>query len=553
MKTLTYLLAATMLAACSSIDEPAPAPMPDDESVSGFTFSIYLDSGDETGSRAPQDGEYNPGAGYENYIDIAGGDFRVILYDTGNNWLATVDDPMLVPLGDDFESAKRYLLKCDLTEETANAINANGALKLVVLANWRQQYPAAISQYSLSELFDHVDPIDYSATLPGPVLAKSDKIAMFGVNQYDAVELKPNILKNLGTLHLLRALAKIEVWDSEETTQQMESVSITRHKTAAAPMPRNVLHQNDYVKNSYSDDYVTYPSFPTSWNYFDNESNIPALIEQGADGHHIIYVPEFYNKNRPKDSDRARLCVSYPGHDPYYIEFLDDNGERIDILRNYWYRFEVRKKIDEIKVTVQVVPYAEYDLRPGFGLEVDTDRYIPITIEEKDLEGNVKEKTIYYDPKTGIYYDTDKKTPIANPYPGLDAVTGRGIISDQNFNVLYYYDYTAGQYYGPDNSNKIVDPYCNDSYNVATGITDVKTVDGGRYYYYRAYDCRFFAPTNKAIEVIPEVLKDGEISRSGQLKFTEVVTGKITFYNVLTGRFYSDEAMTTPIADPFNV
>lgn len=51
MKTLTYLLAATMLAACSSIDEPAPAPMPDDESVSGFTFSIYLDSGDETGSR----------------------------------------------------------------------------------------------------------------------------------------------------------------------------------------------------------------------------------------------------------------------------------------------------------------------------------------------------------------------------------------------------------------------------------------------------------------------------------------------------------------------
>lgn len=540
------------MGACTSADEPVPTPMPDDEPVDGFSFSIYLDSGDGTASRAPQDGEYDPGSGYENYIDINGEDFRVILYDTNDRWLATVTDPLFVPIGDNFESAKRYLLKCDLARKTAETINVAGALKLVVLANWRHQYPADLSQYTLSELFDNVDPIDYSGTLPGPVLAKSDKIAMFGVSQFENVQIEPNILKTLGTLHLLRALAKIEVWDSDDTAMPMASVCITRHKTAAMPMPKGVTHQNQYVKNTYDKDYVANVSVP--WGFGERESDVPMELTKDSDGHYYIYVPEFYHINRTSNpANRARICVTYSGRDPYYIDFLDTYGQHIDIYRNYWYKFEVNKKVDEIKVTVQVVPYAEYDLRPGFGLEVDTDRYIPITIEEKDLEGNVKEKTIYYDPKTGIYYDTDKKTPIANPYPGLDAVTGRAIISDQNFNVLYYYDYAAGQYYGPDNSNKIVDPYCNDSYNVATGITDVKTVDGGRYYYYRAYDCRFFAPTNKAIEVVPEVLKDGETSRSGQLKFTEVATDNVYYYNVLTGKYFADEALTSPIDDPFNI
>ena len=167
--------------------------MPDDEPVDGFSFSIYLDSGDGTASRAPQDGEYDPGSGYENYIDINGEDFRVILYDTNDRWLATVTDPLFVPIGDNFESAKRYLLKCDLARETAETINVAGALKLVVLANWRHQYPADLSKYTLSELFDNVDPIDYSGTLPGPVLAKSDKIAMFGVSQFENVQIEPNI------------------------------------------------------------------------------------------------------------------------------------------------------------------------------------------------------------------------------------------------------------------------------------------------------------------------------------------------------------------------
>lgn len=552
-RIISLIVCASLLMAvvgCTASDEPTPTPAPDTSAE--YRFSIYLNAGDSKSSRTP-DGDYNAGDGYENYIDIEGNDFKVALYTADNSWLANVEHTTLIPLGNNFESAKRYLLQCDLDVETAERINSLKSVKLVVLANWRHSYPILNAESTLTTLFDNAATIDYSGTLPGPVLSKDDKIAMFGVCQYNGIELLPNIVSNLGTLHLLRSIAKIEVWDSEATLINMSEVRLTRHKTAAAPMPKGVTHQDHYVKNNYDNDYVLSPSFPTSWQPFDNESSQPVAITKGEDGHYIIYVPEFLNTNRADDTQKARLEIIYDGREPYYVEFRDNKGNPIDILRNYWYKFEVSKTIDNIAVTVQVVPYAEVSLKPNFGLEVDTDRYIPITIEEKDSDGNIIEKTIYYDPKTGLYYDSDRVTPIANPYPGLDPITGRGILTDADFNILYYYDYTAAKYYGPDNINEIVDPYNNESYNVATGITDVKTIDGHRYYYYRAYDCCFLAPTNINKKISAEILTINDVAQSGLLCFTDPANGRIYYYNIFTATYYSDRDMTQPISDPFSL
>ncbi|WP_438589766.1 hypothetical protein [Duncaniella muris] len=51
--------------------------------------------------------------------------------------------------------------------------------------------------------------IDYSADFHHGI-SRSDKIAMFGISQYDNVRLRPDMAAYLGNLHLLRALAKIE-------------------------------------------------------------------------------------------------------------------------------------------------------------------------------------------------------------------------------------------------------------------------------------------------------------------------------------------------------
>lgn len=362
------LIPVLTLAGCQSSDEPAPAPGGNDAPM--CSFSIYISTGDGAGSRAPSDGEYNPGAGFENYIDISGEDFAIAIYDIDDKWMANVESAVIVPYGDDFLSAKRYLLQCNIDRETADAINEKKSIKLVMMANWHHTYPRIGENSDLKTLFDAATTMDYSKGLPGPVLSREDKIAMFGVCQYDNIELKPNIVKELGTLHLLRALAKIEVWDSPETVQRMKSVSITRHKTAAAPMPKGVTHQSHYVKGNYAGDYVTTPSFPDNWGPFDNENTEPVAMTADDNGHYIIYVPEFRNNNRSHTEQKARLMIEYEDREPYFIEFLDAEKKGIDILRNYWYRFIVNKTNDQIEVHVDVLPYSVKELNPDYGLNV---------------------------------------------------------------------------------------------------------------------------------------------------------------------------------------
>lgn len=562
------------LSSCSdSASEPAEPDIP--QVTAQYILGLYVQTGDNAGSRAPS-GDYDPGMGYENYIDVPNEDFKVAIFTA--DAVNTADDGTLICEATDVKvtpqesgvGSKRWLLEFQIPATAHDAIDGH-SIKVVMMANWRGSYPTLVEGIKLSELFLKSSATDYSTGLPGPVLTADDKIAMFGVCQYDDVQLVPNWSTILDErLHLLRALAKIEVWDSPESTAKISSVSLTRYMDKAMPLPAGVTHQNDYVKNEYDKDYGPGPSLPVSY----TEITTPVSLTQASDGHYIIYVPEYQNFNDAgvfAEDVRSRLELTYGDGTKHYVEFAyyknptnpstegpqsvidiskGKNGY-FNILRNYWYQFEITK---DREVKVQVVPYAEYELKPGFGIMVDTDRYIPIVIEETISDGTIVEKTIYYDPKTGLYYDEDRVTPIANPYPGLDAITGRGIFSDSDFNILYYYDYKNGVYYGPDNINAIKNPYSNESYDIETGITDVCTLDGHRYYYYRALDRKFFAPTNINKEVTVELLKDSNgIAKSGQLHFTDITTQNNYYYNVLTATFYSDEMLTVKIADPFNI
>lgn len=355
-----------VLPACQSGDEPAPAPGGEDAPVCSFSIYIATDKG--TGSRAPSDGEYNPGAGFENYIDISGEDFSIAIYDKDNAWMANVESAVIVPFDDNFLSSKRYLLQCNLDRETAEAINDKGSIKLVMMANWRHKYPVLDETSHLTTLFDAATAMDYKNGLPGPDLTRDDKIAMFGVCQYDGVELKPNIVTELGTLHLLRALAKIEVWDAPETVKPIQSVTLTRRKKGAMPMPLGVTHQNHYIKNQYDGDYVLTPSFSTELDNMDAEITEPIALIKDEKGHFIIYSPEFRNKGRLTDNLRARLAVSYDDGDTFYIDFTQ-NSVNIDILRNYWYKFEINRTTYEINPKVDVLPYGVTHLDPSFGID----------------------------------------------------------------------------------------------------------------------------------------------------------------------------------------
>lgn len=100
----TYLLAwlltlvgGLMVGACSSAASDEPQPGPDSSREIVGTIGLYLNiDGPASTSRTPGDGpegneSYNPGAGYENYINPNGKDVRVYVYTPGAAGTNAVD------------------------------------------------------------------------------------------------------------------------------------------------------------------------------------------------------------------------------------------------------------------------------------------------------------------------------------------------------------------------------------------------------------------------------------------------------------------------------
>lgn len=368
------------LSSCSdSASEPAEPDIP--QVTAQYILGLYVQTGDNAGSRAPS-GDYDPGMGYENYIDVPNEDFKVAIFTA--DAVNTADDGTLICEATDVKvtpqesgvGSKRWLLEFQIPATAHDAIDGH-SIKVVMMANWRGSYPTLVEGIKLSELFLKSSATDYSTGLPGPVLTADDKIAMFGVCQYDNVQLVANWSTILDErLHLLRALAKIEVWDSPESSAKISSVSLTRYMDKAMPLPAGVTHQKQYVTNKYNEDYGPGPSLPAEY----TEVTTPVQLTKASDGHYIIYVPEYQNLERG-ESECAQLIVHYEDGNEFTIDFKYYNeppvdasykkGDSFNILRNYWYKFEIEREETKLTMSVDVVPYAERYLRPSFGLDVD--------------------------------------------------------------------------------------------------------------------------------------------------------------------------------------
>lgn len=582
LPALLLVLACGLVACgCSSdTDEPQPGPDPAREVVG--TLSLYLNMGDSfsasrsSASRTPTDGpdgldSYDPGSGYENYIDVS--DISLYAFNgtstaegvTPNTFYQKITDLTLHPLYDvDGEIRRYYYISFPVTEEFKKHFETTD-LKLVLLANWYGAYPAIEEGATIHDLVTSAEAVmDYKTMTP--VVTADNRIPLFGVKNFGGVTsgMTSGSVKWLDDINLLRALAKVEVYDDPESPVFIESAYITRYVTRLYKAPLGVNDEGDYKTDSYASDYGPVPSIPAEPdnNYERLEKlEMKPLTTAVPDGprHFVIYIPEYKNIGRTSDTERIRIEIHYEGlSDAKYVDFKYYNatpylpngakvGDYFNINRNYWYQFSIHK---DREVKVQVVPYAEVDLRPGYGLMTDKAHFIPVTV--KDADGNTT--IYYYDPKTGLYYDESKTNVVPNPFPGIDPVTGRYIFYDSKFNLLYYFDPDKYQYYAPDNSTKIINPYNEESYDNDSFLTKVVPSAGGIFYYYNLFTCQYFAPTNSKKEVKCKLLTDEYgIPLPAKIILTDIVTSNSYYYDALSVRYYLDESMKNEIADPFKI
>lgn len=358
---MTATVAALALASCTeSGDEPVTAKT--------FQTGLYITLGDVNDSRASRapgdDTQYNPGAGYENYIDLENRNIKVAFYDIDDKYLGELDEFDVIPM-ESVQNSKRYYL------QGATKVNlSSGKFKVLVLANW-PEYPAVMS-------FDNIwkEQFEYSA---GSMPSATNLIPLYGILDVSLSPsaIKPDINVNLGNIHLLRSLAKIEViYEDASDSWTLSKLQLTNYNTKGFCGPTGITKQSDYVKNEWGLDYIDKPFIPAQP---EPGNNLDFKPIEGQPNHYILYVPEYANKladgTLRHEAERARLLVDFKESilGERYSDIRNDalpGKPVVDILRNNWYKITIKKINEQTEVTfeVDVIPYKVVDLDPIFGL-----------------------------------------------------------------------------------------------------------------------------------------------------------------------------------------
>lgn len=494
---ITLLGVLLMTTGCSDLE-----PIIDDINAGAgeeYNLRLILDASGQQDSRAPEEG-YVPGVGYENYLEISGGDYRVAVFTAEDEWLFNVmpEDLTIAPVTVGDVTSKKYVLDFMVKADAANKINDAGSLKIVILANWRGQYPNLGAGSRLDQLFSQAREIAYNDLPVGDLTSADDRIPMYGVTQFDDVTLRSDgYINQLGRIHLLRALAKVEVLDDRYTSLHITSVKLNRHAKSASPMPKNVTHQDHYVKNSYSGDYVQYPSYPATWDKAEIIDN-PVPLKKDVNGAWSVYLPEFDNTSSDlDDTEHIRLEISFEGLEvPDIIDFKyytnapneDMQDKYFDVLRNNIYRFTVKKNAHGvIYPVVDIIPYSSVVLEPEFGLERDPVNGWMIFRNEAGY------LLCYYDEETHTFYDRDYqkitfKTHAQHP-SWLEVV-------DAHNEFAWYVDVENGRMYDI-NGNERLDL----NRHQTTGWVAMPLSDGGVDYYLDPIGIILYDRNRKEVEM----------------------------------------------------
>ena len=362
-----WLLVAMLALSSCIMDDGSGDVAPDTDA--GVQVGLHISLGTPAGAAKVPAGNYDDATAtaYENFIDIENGGYRVLFFDMDNRYLATFEPQKFTALGSDRLTSKTY----EVTGKVDADMPSN--FKVVVLANW-PSYPQNLVR-GVTTVADICSAdnarFSYHSIYQ---LSPSELIPMYGIKECKNVTLRDKIIVPLGTVHLLRAMAKVEVLGTKGPWT-IEEVKLHNYNGFGYCAPADVFNEADYVRYDYALDFNTNIHIPTGA-FMQSALSLGEL----ASGHFVIYVPEYQNTlNGIGIGNKATLGIrfkertdkEYAVDFKYYQSPSADvtEGTPFDIRRNYDYRFVVNKLEEEaeLNLNVDVLPYNQYDLYPEFG------------------------------------------------------------------------------------------------------------------------------------------------------------------------------------------
>ena len=445
IKALGLLLLAAGLASCGSNEEPA-APVPAEGESQIVLRLTVSDTAAESRAPSTPEGGYDRGQGFENYIDISSLNFRFYFFDKENKFVAPLEVADVLPL-ESSESSKTYIVHSFAQRE---AITKEVKVKIVALANW----PSYASDAALSPgvtSIDDIAGIEYDFNAAKMELSETNLIPLYGVTDLMTLSYDSNNTADIGTIHLLRAYAKVEVNIAPECAYAVESVSLTRHNTRGYCAPQGVYSRGEYIGGSYETDYTKTPSIPSG---AETSAELPFM--RTGELQWTAYVPEYKNIGRT-DGERSAIKICFANIEPaenlLYFATYDTSTSpnqpksHFDVMRNVYYKFNVNRLKHSFDINVTVIPYSGETLFPNFGFEND-QVFIP------QLDNSTMWNLMYDTSATliGIYnsdYDLIYNTELKQKFtePSFEDRYTMYYQKDSEKITIGYYDIRAAQFY----------------------------------------------------------------------------------------------------------
>ncbi|MCD8208624.1 MAG: hypothetical protein LUD72_11855 [Bacteroidales bacterium] len=295
---------------------------------------------------------YEIGAEYENYIDIASGDYKIYFFTNDKDDASATDDSGRNTLIAEFVPTDLTAVEGTIyTEYTLSGnvgddIAAYTDFKVVVLANWGD-YPTVTAGETTIDALVEGNNTTFSAENFLSGVDATHLIPFYGVREYSNVEWRQGWRTTLsGDITLLRAVAKVEVVMSEDSDiDSFDDVSIVRYNTSGYCAPAGVYLRADYDHDYSWDNDFTDNVHLVGGRNSDNNGTAP-LSRQSASGTDVwtIYLPEYDNLSDPTDYSFIQVKIDGEEYEIYFADYTDGAASSTadyDIFRNCVYRFTV--------------------------------------------------------------------------------------------------------------------------------------------------------------------------------------------------------------------
>lgn len=361
------LLAALLTMSCSNETDGTE---PDNEKAQ-IVFTLAMETGQQ-GTRAawqlaPNGTAYIGGDEYENRIDMSS--LQALVYGAQNKLIGKVSDVWFERNAeDDYEYTIHGTMPVDKSEFDDDGTKKLNC-KLVVFANCNEVNVEKDSEMSvLADEWFAFSPDNFTASKTDE---EKQSIPMWGVHKSE-LTLRLGESADAGTIHLLRALAKVKVSLSDELAKvyKLSDVSLNNYNTKGYTVPA-ATEQNGVKMFTTVDDtqnlddegslheYVSKAGKPLPFTLVSDENN-----NNADNGQYVVYVPEFTNdgtKAQPVISLKLKKKTDEVGSQAkeykVYFKKYNDNGyatdENLNIVRNTIYKYTITAVTADVQLTLK--------------------------------------------------------------------------------------------------------------------------------------------------------------------------------------------------------